>query len=103
MAQPTNVYLGFKKDINNPLLIETAYPIPNDNITVVISDINKDWQKPVSGSKDIGNPKIKSMSKQEFEHTFDILSYSVQEKSKLMMQLITAFDLQNNDHEGKIK
>jgi len=102
-AEPTNVYLAFKKEVDKPLMIETKYPIPNENITVMISDIRKDWQLPLAGTKDIGNPKLKEMSREDFEKTFDILSYTVQEESQIIMKVIDKLGLHKWEHEGKLK
>lgn len=102
-AEPTNVYLTFKKEVDKELMIETKYPIPNENITVMISDIRKDWQLPLAGTKDIGNPKLKEMNREDFEKTFEILSYAVQEESQIIMKVIDRLGLHKWEHEGKLK
>ena len=102
-ADPTNVYLAFKKETDKELTIETRYPIPKANIIVMISDIKKDWQSPLAGTKDIGNPKLKDMSREDFEKTFEISSYAVQEKSQIIMKVIDRLGLHKWEHEGKIK
>jgi hypothetical protein len=95
--------LAFKKEVDNELMIETKYPIPNENIKVMISHIRKDWQLPLVGTKDIGNPKIKDMSREDFEKTFEILSYAVQGKSKIIMNVIDRLGLHKWEHKGKLK
>jgi len=103
---PTEVYLGFKKPIDKVLIIKTKYPIPDKDILVVITDIYRDWQAPYAGTKEIGNPKLKTLTKDEFEKTFDIISYSVGEKSRFIMSVLSQLNIDTvNDflHNGKPK
>lgn len=101
-TEPTIVNLAFKKEVDRDYVIETIYPIPNENVTVMITDIRRDWQLPLSGTKDIGNPKLKVMSSEDFEKTFEILGYCVQEKSQIIMSVINR--LQNKwEYKGKLK
>lgn len=77
-------YLEFKKpvDFKNGYIAQTNFPI-EENPLVMITDISKDqWQLPVVGynlmtgqyceSIDVGNPKLKRMSKEEFNRIFNI-------------------------------
>lgn len=59
----------------NPVIMETAHPIEAP-VIVIITDITKDWQLPLAGTKDINNPKIKEYSLAEFYEKFEILSNS---------------------------
>ena len=74
--QYSKVYLTFLKEVNAELIIETKYPIPNNNIVVMITDIRKNWQNPLDITQDIGNPKIKEMDRDTFDKTFKIISYA---------------------------
>lgn len=64
--------LEFKIPVNfkNGYLAETRYPLEEEPL-VMITDIDKDWQAPMLGAKDI-NPKIKTMTMEKFEATFKI-------------------------------
>lgn len=92
IAKPTNIYLAFKREIDSELVIETKYPLPEENIIVLISDIRKD-----------DYPKSKQMNKGDFEKTFEILSYTVQEESQVIMKVIDKLGLHKWEHEGKLK
>ena len=63
----------FRKSVNfkNGYLAEVKLPL--DKMPIVqITDISKDWQQPLDGTKDIGNPKLKGMSKKDFRKTFKV-------------------------------
>ena len=48
----------------------------NPDIKVVYFDnIRKNYQLPINGTKDIGNPKRKEMSTEEFNNTFNVHKY----------------------------
>lgn len=76
-------YCKFRKEVNfkNGYIVETSYPI-QDFPFVKITDISKDYQEPlvikdhhgniIRETVDIGNPKLKRMSKEEFERVFEI-------------------------------
>jgi hypothetical protein len=66
---------AFRKPVNfkNGYSVDCFYPL-GDNPTVQINDIAKDWQLPVAGAIDIGNPKLKTMTKADFNKTFKITS-----------------------------
>lgn len=72
-------YLSFKdlsiyKRSKGTLLIESTYPF-GDEVTVFVTDLSKDkWQLPADGTVDVGNPKIKIYSREEFDKTFELLS-----------------------------
>ena len=99
--EPDNVFLKFKDEKKNKerLIIETLYPIPNDNIRIMFSGMDKDWQTPLFGTYDIGNPKFKIVTREEFDKTFDIISYAVHEK-RVIMNLIEAFKINSFKHNG---
>ena len=66
--------LEFKKPVNfkNGYIAEVQLPL-SENPTVMITDVAKDnWQLPCAGTNDTGNPKLKTMSKEDFEKTFTI-------------------------------
>ena len=72
-AKPTIVYLGFKKDIDKSYIITTQYPIPQDEVLVQINDVSN-----------CTDPKNKRMSREDFDNTFDVLSYGVEEKREII-------------------
>lgn len=61
----------FPVDFKNGYLAETRYPLEDEPL-VMITDIDKDWQAPIEGTINIGNPKIKRMTKEKFKDTFKI-------------------------------
>lgn len=65
------IYLKFKKEVDKEYMI-TTLDVNKPEITVWIDDIRKDWQLPIEGMK-FNNPKVKKMSKEEFDKTFELL------------------------------
>jgi len=67
------VVLEFIKPVNfkNGYLAECRFPV-GDSPEVWVHDITKDWQLPLTGIKDIGNPKHKVMDRKTFDKTFKI-------------------------------
>ncbi|MES3018218.1 MAG: hypothetical protein V4721_10585 [Bacteroidota bacterium] len=65
--------LEFRKPVNfkNGYIAECHFPI-GKNPLVMITDVSKDWQAPILGTKDIGNPKLKRMPRKLFHETFKI-------------------------------
>lgn len=77
-------YCEFIKPVNfkNGYIVQVRYPI-EDNPAVMITDVAKDnWQLPlfitdksvnkIGHTIDVGNPKIKTMSKEDFYKTFRV-------------------------------
>ncbi len=73
MGSDVILILEFRNPVKfkNGYLAECSFPI-GKNPTVMISDIAKDWQLPLFGTKDIGNPKLKTMTRADFHKTFKI-------------------------------
>lgn len=92
LAEPNRVFLGFKKDIDKELVIETDYPIPNQKVIVSLWDIRK-----------LGYATFKEMSKDDFEKTFNILSYNVTEKNREIITLINKLELFNFKYNDRSK
>ena len=65
--------LEFKKpvDFKNGYIAECSFPI-GKNPLVMITDVSRDWQLPLTGTKDIGNPKLKTMPRKLFHETFKV-------------------------------
>lgn len=76
-------YCEFIKPVNfkNGYIAQTKFPI-EETVTVMITDISKDWQLPlivifendtqgVAVNK-VNNPKLKTISKDDFYKTFKI-------------------------------
>lgn len=55
----------------NGYIAECEFPI-GDNPLVMVTDVSKDWQLPLLGTKDIGNPKLKTIPRKIFDRTFKI-------------------------------
>lgn len=69
--------LTFKSGKVIPDVMITLGYSDNPDIKVIYFDnINKNWQLPVNGTKDLGNPKRKEMSLEEFNNTFNVHKYS---------------------------
>lgn len=75
--------LAFKKPVNfkNGYIAEWYLKTK----VLSITDISKDWQMPLSGTKDIGNPKIKKMSFFDLFKTFKIDSITIHFKKKYII------------------
>lgn len=68
--------LTFKSGKTIPDTLITLGYSNDPNIKVVYFDnIRRDWQLPLNDTKDIGNPKRKEMSTEEFNNTFEIHEY----------------------------
>ena len=64
----------FLKPVNfkNGYIAEVILPLSKTPM-VQITDVAKDnWQLPILGTHDVGNPKLKTMSIEDFQRTFKI-------------------------------
>ena len=62
----------FPVDFKNGYIAECRYPLEDEPL-VMITDVAKDsWQLHVLGAIDVGNPKLKRMTKEKFNKTFKI-------------------------------
>lgn len=75
--------LSFKKPVNfkNGYIAEWY----SKTKMLSITDVAKDWQMPLSGTKDIGNPKIKKMNFFDLFKTFKIDSATIHFKNKYVI------------------
>ena len=105
--KPTNVILEFKNQETQSKIenctISSIYWFNRDEVTMMFDYHDKNWQNPLGGTKDMGNPKLKTMSKEKFNETFKIISYTVQERSRLIMNVIDKFKLHMWECKGKEK
>ncbi len=68
--------LTFRSGKTIPDVMITLGYSNDPNVKVVYFDnIRRDWQLPLSGTKDVGNPKRKEMSTDEFNNTFEEHEY----------------------------
>lgn len=68
---------AFKKDVSFKFGygVDCFYPLGKTPMVQITDyDPKKDWQLPLSGTKDVGNPKLKKMSQKDFNKTFEITS-----------------------------
>lgn len=103
-ADPTKVYLRFKKSIDAELIVWASYPLDASMIRVGISDIRK---YPVHGDKKDKTQSVKwsLMTPQEFNSQFEIISYVVNEKNRVIPYLFDVLRLHefNFEYKGKPK
>lgn len=86
---PSEAILFFKKSTDKEYYITTKYPIPDENIQVLLNAIREDF------------PKWKTMNKEDFERTFEIASYNFIEKDYKKLHQIRENKLQLQEFKGK--